>query len=137
MDTKQVIIILAILYVSIMGIVIKILKQRDAKIKLKRYEIDINHKYDILIEAQLDNLIDGVFDEYRLYNLEYKDNEYIKAMEEKKIIEDICEMVTKRMSPIFITQLSTYFNIDNLGSIIATKISTKVAEYRVLRNTNG
>lgn len=134
---RQVFVILVIIYISIMYIAIKVLKQRDAKIKLKAYEIDINHKYDILIEAQLDNLIDSVFDEYRLYNLEYKDNEYIKSIEEKKIVEDICNMVIERMSPVFITQLSTYFNIDNLGTIIATKISTKVTEYRILRNTNN
>lgn len=130
-------IILIILYVSIMGVVIKILRQRDQKIKLKRYEIEINHKTDIHIEEQLDILIDSTFNEYRLYNLEYRDNDYIKSIEEKKMVEDICEMVTNRISPIFITQLATYFNIDNLGDVIATKISTKVAEYRIMRNTNN
>lgn len=135
MSTEFIILIIA--YVSIIGIAIKILKQRDQKIKLKRYEIEINHHITMDIEAQLDNLIESVFNEYRLYNLEYRDNDYIKAIEEKQIVEDICEMVTKRISPIFVTQLSTYFNIDTLGDVIATKISTKVAEYRILRNTNN
>ena len=135
MSTEFIILIIA--YVSIMGITIKILKQRDQKIKLRRYEIEINHRITMDIETQLDNLIESVFNEYRLYNLEYRDNDYIKAIEEKQIVEDICEMVTKRISPIFVTQLSTYFNIDTLGDVIATKISTKVAEYRILINTNN
>lgn len=134
---NEIIIISIIIYVSIMGIILKVLKQRDEKIKLKKYEIEINHRLDIHIEEQLDNLIDSVFNEYKLYNLEFRDNDYIKSIEEKKIVEDICEMVTKRISPIFVTQLSTYFNIDNLGDVIATKISTKVAEYRILKNTNN
>lgn len=134
---NEIIIISIIIYVSIMGIILKVLKQRDEKIKLKKYEIEINHRLDIHIEEQLDNLIDSVFNEYRLYNLEFRDNDYIKSIEEKKIVEDICEMVTKRISPIFVTQLSTYFNIDNLGDVIATKISTKVTEYRILKNTNN
>lgn len=131
------IILLIIAYVSIMGIIIKILRQRDQKIKLKRYEIEINHKIDTHIEEQLDTLIDSIFNEYRLYNLEYRDNEYIKSIEEKKIVEDICKLVMDRISPIFVTQLSTYFNISNLGDVIATKISTKVSEYTILRNTNS
>jgi hypothetical protein len=130
-------IILIILYLSIMYIAIRVLRQRDQKIKLRRYEIEINHNVDTHIEEQLDNLIESVFNEYRLYNLEYRDNDYIKAIEEKKIVEDICEMVTDRISPIFITQLSTYFNINNLGDVIATKISTKVTEYRIMKNTNS
>lgn len=131
------IIILIILYISIMGVIIKILSQIDKKIKLKKYEIDLIHGSDTRIENQLDYIIDSVFDEYRLFNLEFKDDEYIKESDEKVIIKDICDMVIERLSPVFITQLSTYFNTNSLGNIIAVKISTRVMEYRIKRNVEG
>lgn len=135
--TIDIAVILGILYVSIMGIIIKILIQRDKKIKLKKYEIDLTYGTDTRVETQLDYIIDSVFDEYRLFNLEFRDNEYIKEADENKIIKDICDMVIERISPVFITQLSTYFNTNSLGDVIAVKISTKVMEYRVSRNIQG
>lgn len=135
--TIDIAVILGILYVSIMGIIIKILIQRDKKIKLKKYEIDLTYGTDTRVETQLDYIIDSVFDEYRLFNLEFRDNEYIKEADENKIIKDICDMVIDRISPVFITQLSTYFNTNSLGDVIAVKISTKVMEYRVSRNIQG
>lgn len=127
-------IVFIILYLSIMGVIIKILQQRDKKIKLEKYKIDIEYGSDTRIENQLDSLINSVFEEYRLYNLEYKDSAYIKEIEEKEIVKDICNMVINRISPVFLTQLSTYFNTDSIGEVIATKIYTKVAEYRVQVN---
>lgn len=129
--------ILAVIYLSIMYPVMRILKQRDKKIELEKYKIDIKYGPSLGVEQKLDLIIDAIFDEYRLYNLEYRSDEYIKEIEEKAIVQEICDMVIDRLSPVFITQLSTYFNIDNLGTIIATKISIKVTEYRVLRNTNN
>ena len=127
-------IVFIILYLSIMGVIIKILQQRDKKIKLEKYKIDIEYGSDTRIENQLDSLINSVFEEYRLYNLEYKDSAYIKEIEEKEIVKDICNMVINRISPVFLTQLSTYFNTYSIGEVIATKIYTKVAEYRVQVN---
>lgn len=130
-------IIALVLYISIMGIIIKILIQRDKKIKLEKYKIDIKYGSDTRIETQLDSIIDSIFDEYRIYNLEFRDNSYIKEIEEKKIVKDICDMVIERLSPVFITQLSTYFNTDSLGNVIAVKISTKVMAYRIENNMKG
>lgn len=135
--TLDIALMIGILYISIMGIIIKVLVQRDKKIKLKKYEIDLTYGTDTRIETQLDYIIDSVFDEYRLFNLEFRDNSYVKEADENKIIRDICDMVIDRISPIFITQLSTYFNTDSIGNVIAVKISTKVMEYRIKRNVQG
>lgn len=133
-DKNVLFIFIIILYLSIMGIIIKILRQRDRKLELQKYEIDIKFGTDNRIENQLDTLINSIFEEYRLYNLEYRDSNYIKEIDEKEIISDICNMVINRISPVFLRQLSTYFNTDSIGEVIATKIYTKVAEYRVQRN---
>ena len=133
LNTEQ-IILMVILYISIMGVVLKILKQRDKKIKLKKYEIDLTYGSSFNIEKQLDLLIDGIFDEYKIYYLEYRDENYIKEMDEQEIIKNLSDTVLERISPTFMTQLSTYFNIDSLGNIIATKISLKVNEYRISKN---
>lgn len=130
-------IMIGILYISIMGIIIKILRQRDKKLKLQQYEIELTCGTNTKIEEQLDYIINSVFDEYRLFNLEFRDSSYIKEADEKNIIKDICDMVIERISPVFITQLSTYFNTNSLGDIIAVKISTKVMEYRIQRNIEG
>lgn len=125
-----------ILYITIVVIIIKVLKQRDQKLKLEAYEIDLKYGPILNIEAQLDFLIESVFNEYKIYNLEYKDDAYVKELEEQQIVRDLCDIVLDRISPAFVTQLSTYFNIEKLGSIIASKISMRVMEYRILRNTN-
>ena len=104
---------------------------------MKKYEIDLTYGTDTRVETQLDYIIYSVFDEYRLFNLEFRDNAYIKEADENKIIKDICDMVIDRISPVFITQLSTYFNTNSLGDVIAVKISTKVMEYRISRNIQG
>ena len=134
---QNIMIITTILYLSIMGITIKILRQRDKKIKLEKYRLDMKYGSDIRIENQLNSIIDSVFDEYRLFNLEYRDDAYIKEADENKIITDVCNMVIQRISPVFITQLSTYFNTDSIGEVIAVKISSKVMEYRITRNIQG
>lgn len=136
-QNQIILIILVILYLSIMGIVIKILRQRDRKLAIMKYEIDISNGPIFQTEQQLDLLIDSIFNEYKIYNLEFRDNAYIKEMEEKQIIQDVSDMVLERISPVFLTQLSTYFNIDNLGNIIANKISLRVMEYRITKNTEG
>lgn len=126
-----------LLYISIMAIIIKVLIQRDKKLELEKYRIDMEFGSDIRVEKQLDEIIDSVFDEYRLYNLEFRDDAYIKEADENKIVLDICDKVIQRISPVFITQLATYFNTDSLGEIIAVKISSKVMEYRITRNIEG
>ncbi len=127
-------IIIGILYISIMSIIIKVLHQRDKKIKLEKYKIDIKYGFNDNIEAKLDSIISTVFDEYRFYNLEFRDSSYIKELEEQEIVKDVCELVVDRISPVFLTQLSTYFNKDKIGNIIATKVHIKVSEYRVQKN---
>ena len=134
---QNIMIITSILYLSIMGISVKILIQRDKKIKLEKYRIDMEFGSDSRVEKQLDEIINSVFDEYRLYNLEFRDDAYIKEADETKIVLDICDLVTQRISPVFITQLSTYFNTDSIGQVIASKISAKVMEYRITRNIKG
>lgn len=134
---QNIMIITTILYLSIMGISVKILIQRDKKIKLEKYRIDMEFGSDSRVEKQLDEIINSVFDEYRLYNLEFRDDAYIKEADETKIVLDICDLVIQRISPVFITQLSTYFNTDSIGQVIASKISAKVMEYRITRNIQG
>ena len=126
-----------LIYLSTMGIAIKILMQRDKKIKLEKYKIDIEYGFNENLENKLDIIIDNAFNEYRFYNLEFRDYSYIKELEEQKIVKDVCKIVIDRISPVFFTQLSTYFNSDSIGNIIATKVHIKVSEYRVQKNIEG
>ena len=135
--TIDTLIIFGILYISIMGIAIRILIQRDRKIKLKKYEIDIQYGSSPMVEVELENIINSVFDEYKIMELEFRDEAYIREADEKKIIEDLCEMITQRISLPFYTRLSTYFNTESIGEVIATKVSMKVMMYRIERNNQG
>ena len=135
MKTEYVVLIMVvILYTSVMSIISKILRQRDKKIKLMKYEIDIKYSTDPNIEARLDSIINSVFDEYRLLNLEFRNDEYIKESDEKKIIAEVSDSVVQRISPVLLTQLSTYFNRESIGEVIGVKIATRVMEYRISRN---
>lgn len=133
-NLEYILIGISIVYITVLGVIVKILHQRDKKIKLEKYKIDIKYGFINDIEDKLDMIINNAFDEYRFYNLEFRDNSYIKELEEQQIVKDVCESVLERISPTFFTQLSTYFNRDSIGKVIATKVHIKVSEYRVQKN---
>ena len=74
----------------------KWLDYKERKLKLQKYEIDINTEVTDNIEQRLDTIIESCFQEYSLLNLVYKSDWYISESEEIQIQKDIAHLVAER-----------------------------------------
>lgn len=88
------------------------------------------------IEVRLDKIIESCFQEYSIMNLIYKTEWYIKEEEEVQISKDICNLVSLRISPVMMKQLSLYYNEEAIMDIIAKRVYFKVTNFVIEHNKN-
>ena len=96
------------------------------ELQLKQYDIDIHLNISSDIETRLDTVIESCFQEHSLMNLIYKTDWYIKENEEIQISKDICALVSDRISPVMIKQLSLYYNEEAIFDIIANSLTVSI-----------
>lgn len=104
------------------------------ELELKKYNIDIHLNVTKDIETRLDTIIESCFQEYSLMNLIYKTDWYIKEEDEIKISKDICSLVSDRISPVMLQQLSLYYNEDAIYDIIGKRVYFKVTNFVIEHN---
>ena len=80
------------------------------------------------IPTILNMVIDECFTDYKIKFLSLNDKP-INDAEEKLIRSNLTDMVVNRMSPAVLDKLSTYYNLKNIGDIIADKIYIIVLQY--------
>ena len=80
------------------------------------------------IPTILNMVIDECFTDYKIKFLSLNDKP-INDAEEKLIRSNLTDMVVNRMSPAILDKLSTYYNLKNIGDIIADKIYITVLQY--------
>lgn len=136
-------IIFGILLILILGIVSNLvitstinkwLKYKYKELELKKYDIDIHLNVTKDIETRLDTIIESCFQEYSLMNLIYKTDWYIKEEEEIQISKNICALVSDRISPVMLQQLSLYYNEDAIYDIIGKRVYFKVTNFVIEHN---
>ena len=103
--------------------------------QLTKYEINVGAEIDEKIPQMLDGYINEIFTEYRIKNLEYKEKpNYITAEDEEVILRDLGNLCGDRLSLNMIDKLSLFWNPQEIGSVIADKISNVVAVYVAQNN---
>lgn len=112
------------------------MEYKYTKLKIEKYEIDMNLEINDNIDKQLDTIIESCFTEYSLTNLIYKSEWYITEEEEIKITKDIAHLVAERMSPIVMQKLTLYYNEDAISDIISKRISFRVTNFVIEHNKN-
>lgn len=112
----------------------KWLKYKYKELELKKYDIDIHLNVTKDIETRLDTIIESCFQEYSLMNLIYKTDWYIKEEEEIQISKNICALVSDRISPVMLQQLSLYYNEDAIYDIIGKRVYFKVTNFVIEHN---
>lgn len=112
----------------------KWLKYKYKELELKKYDIDIHLNVTKDIETRLDAIIESCFQEYSLMNLIYKTDWYIKEEEEIQISKNICTLVSDRISPVMLQQLSLYYNEDAIYDIIGKRVYFKVTNFVIEHN---
>lgn len=112
----------------------KWIKFKYSELELKRYDIDTHLTVTDDIEKRLDTVIESCFQEYSLMNLIYKTDWYIKEEEEIQICKDICALVSDRISPVMLKQLSLYYNEEAIYDIVAKRVYFKVTNFVIEHN---
>ena len=112
----------------------KWLKYKYKELELKKYDIDIHLNVTKDIETRLDAIIESCFQEYSLMNLIHKTDWYIKEEEEIQISKNICALVSDRISPVMLQQLSLYYNEDAIYDIIGKRVYFKVTNFVIEHN---
>ena len=104
------------------------------ELQLKQYDIDTHLDVSGNIETRLDTVIESCFQEYSLMHLIYKTDWYIKEEEEIQISKNICALVSDRISPVMLQQLSLYYNEDAIYDIIGKRVYFKVTNFVIEHN---
>lgn len=130
-----IILILGIVFdIILVKIFNKWVEYKYKELELKKYDIDIHLNVTKDIETRLDTIIESCFQEYSLMNLIYKTDWYIKEEDEIKISKDICSLVSDRISPVMLQQLSLYYNEDAIYDIIGKRVYFKVTNFVIEHN---
>lgn len=109
-----------------------ILNRRTTVLEHKN-EIDT---FDSDIPSIIDKIIDDAFNEYILLNKGYKkEYVYINSVEEQHIVDEMINKVSARLSDAMIYKLNSFYNKDEVPSIISTRIYMAVMAYVVDNNS--
>lgn len=130
--------ILIILAIAGIGALFLILYNRNNKEKnrIQEFSTTANLTIDHTIGEKLDKFISDNLTEYLLLNVHIlENNQYINEELETEIREGFTTYISDRISPIFMQQLSMYYNIDNIHQVIGNKIYIAITNYVAIMNT--
>lgn len=124
-------IIMILILISIIPMISLIKKRmKESKMRLPEYK-SLN---DVI--TLLDSFISSEFDSYKIMNLEFKDIEYINKEYENEIINEVMNIVMKRISLNILHTLSLYYDKTAINEIIAEKTYFLVTMYVYNINTS-
>lgn len=109
-------------------------KHRSRMEKIMMYQINTTSKIDESIPQILDLIITESFTDYKIKELIIKEDEYINTQREEEIRRDLVDIVTSRISNAALDKISLFYNISNIGEIIADKIYIAVMDYVINHN---
>lgn len=130
-----IIVIFLILSIICVILLLKVyLKNRNKLIELARYKINmVNTPIDFNVSLLLDQFIEENFNEYLLLNVPPSPNglEYVSDEREEEMRKDMVEIVSSNISKVLLERLSLYYNINNIGKILANRIYIVVMNYAI------
>ena len=123
------IVAISILVVSLLGSISFILLSKNiSEFLKKKNKIDELNLYDQVynsresIEMMLDEFIGKQFDEYKIFNPDIFQSEYLSSNDLEKIVTELRRKVLSNISISLLNELSLIFNKEQLYTIITTKI---------------
>lgn len=133
-NSISIILILVIVYLILINLIkLQNLKYRKKEYNLSKYAININTSCDNA-STILDNLIEDIFNEYLILNIEYKEYPYINEELENQINKEVSEIVVNRLSQSIIDKLCLTYNKNSIGDIIAKKVYLRTITYTMKKN---
>lgn len=137
MRIENILLIILLLAIAVIctTFVISYKKIKEAELNIAKYEINTRSTIDASIPAVLNLIIEDCFNDYQVMILAPKDELYISDDREREIRSDLVNKVTERLSTEAVQKLSQFYNIKNIGNIIADKIYITVMNYVVTHNS--
>ena len=130
--------IILALVIGSLGITFLIIYNRNSREKnrIQEFSTTSNLTIDSSIAKKLDEFIQENLTDYLVINIHLTENtSYITEELENQIREGFATYISDRLSPIFMQQLSLYYNIDNIDQVLANKIYIIVTAYVTAYNT--
>ena len=106
---------------------------------INAYNIHVTTPHDDEAVKILDKLIEDTMTDYLLLNRVFKEKNFINSSEEQKIIHEVTNLVSSRISPIILDKLNFIYNEDAIYEVIGKKTYIRVMSYvmdnnRVINN---
>ena len=96
---------------------------------INAYEIRVTTPHDDEAVKILDKLIEDAVTDYILLNRAFKEKSFINSAEEQKIVHEITDLVSSRISPIVLDKLNFMYNEDAIYEVIGKKTYIRVMSY--------
>ena len=106
---------------------------------INAYNIHVTTPHDDEAVKILDKLIEDTMTDYLLLNRVFKEKNFINSSEEQKIVHEVTNLVSSRISPIILDKLNFIYNEDAIYEVIGKKTYIRVMSYvmdnnRVINN---
>ena len=106
---------------------------------INAYNIHVTTPHDDEAVKILDKLIEDTMTDYLLLNRVFKEKNFINSSEEQKIVHEVANLVSSRISPIVLDKLNFIYNEDAIYEVIGKKTYIRVMSYvmdnnRVINN---
>lgn len=121
---------IALIALAVIAIIINDKHKRRLE-ELTRYEINVNSSIGAAIPQLLASFIDECFNDYKIMVLVPRNETYINTEREAEIRNEFSLIVSSRLSGALLDKISLFYNIDNIGKILADKIYITVMNYVV------
>lgn len=96
---------------------------------INAYEIRVTTPHDDEATKILDKLIEDTMTDYLLLNRAFKEKSFINSAEEQKIVHEVTDLVSSRISPIVLDKLNFIYNEDAIYEVIGKKTYIRVMSY--------
>ena len=96
---------------------------------INAYNIHVTTPHDDEAVKILDKLIEDTMTDYLLLNRVFKEKNFINSSEEQKIVHEVTNLVSSRISPIILDKLNFIYNEDAIYEVIGKKTYIRVMSY--------
>lgn len=129
---------ICLIYISTLFFIFfhKYMTMKEKKIDIEKTKVLSDQTINLNDVAILDQIIQDVFTEYKIFELDHEEDLYINEERISLILTDVLAVVLNRLSPNLKDKLSLIYNENYIEDIIFRKIEMVVLDYTISINGN-
>ena len=131
------VLVLGILFIAfgVFAVIMNHLKNKRLE-KIALYQCNTAATIDSSIPQILELIIQESFTDYKVKYLVPMQEGFLNSDREEEIRKDLVELVVSRMSNAVLDKISLFYNLENMGAILADKIYIIVMNYVIDHNAS-